>query len=318
MNKIYYLIVFLFFCRISYSQNLVPNGSFELYSSCPSGYSQIDSCNFWTAPNISSSISSDYFNSCALVNSISVPMNNLGYQQPHSGQAYSGIILGYGFQVLTLYREYIEVPLLTPLIANTCYHFEMFVSLGFCRYTTNEIGAYLSDSAIIGVTNYDPLPFVPQINNPIGNSFDTLNWTLVSGVFTASGGEKYLTIGNFKNDSNTTYTYFNVFQPLHYVYVYIDDVALCPCSSSCFSAIEEQTQKTINIFPNPFDSKFDCEVNFSGITELILYDSMLRKIFSHNFINFISITTEMLAKGIYIYEVRNKNGVIKFGKIIKA
>ena len=35
------------------------------------------------------------------------------------------------------------------------------------------------------------------------------------------------------------------------------------------------------------------------------------------FINSISINTEQLAKGIYLYEVRNKNGVIKKGKVVK-
>jgi hypothetical protein len=35
------------------------------------------------------------------------------------------------------------------------------------------------------------------------------------------------------------------------------------------------------------------------------------------FTNSISLNTESFSKGVYLYEVRNKNGVIKNGKLVK-
>ena len=97
-------------------QNLVPNGGFEQYTGCPSTLGQIYKANFWVAANGGSS---DYFNQCGTL-SANVPFSLLGFQQTQSGAGYSGIIL---HAIGVNYREYIEVPLSSPLIALTCYNF---------------------------------------------------------------------------------------------------------------------------------------------------------------------------------------------------
>jgi hypothetical protein len=51
--------------------------------------------------------------------------------------------------------------------------------------------------------------------------------------------------------------------------------------------------------------------------EIFLYDIASRKILKQKFINSISLNTEQLAKGIYLYEVRNKDGSCKKGKVVK-
>ena len=69
----------------------------------------------------------------------------------------------------------------------------------------------------------------PQVSNPSGNILsDTLNWTLVSGMFVATGNETFLTIGNFKTDSNTQRAInsatYNATNPVNASSLLIDDV----------------------------------------------------------------------------------------------
>jgi hypothetical protein len=179
-----------------------------------------------------------------------VPYTAFGFQQAHSGVAFSGIFLWspYISAQLNNVREYIETSLTSTLSANSSYHFEMYVNLGnSCKYSTNEIGVYFSDTAVTGINNFHPLPFIPQINNSTGNIFDTLNWTLVSGNYTAVGGENYLIIGNFKNDSNTTAIIVNNTGSKSYVYCFIDDVSL-----TLITGINDYSKNVIkNIYPSP-------------------------------------------------------------------
>jgi type IX secretion system substrate protein/beta-propeller repeat-containing protein len=71
------------------------------------------------------------------------------------------------------------------------------------------------------------------------------------------------------------------------------------------------------LYPNPFLNSVSIKSSDNEQSQIILYDITSRKILNQSFINSTSINTEQLAKGIYLYEVRNKNGVIKKGKIVK-
>ena len=67
------------------------------------------------------------------------------------------------------------------------------------KYSIDAFGAYFSINPVFYTDpNYNVLPLQPQVENPTGNFItDTANWVLISGSFIASGGEKYITIGNF-------------------------------------------------------------------------------------------------------------------------
>lgn len=296
-------------CTICTAQNLVPNGDFEQYSTCPTGLDNLLSSLFWFKPT---SGTSDYYNQCATYQSnASVPYNYMGYQQAHSGVAYAGLVLwnsGNG-------REYIATPLTNPLVTNVCYHFEMYVNLGnSCRFATDALGVYFSP-VNIWVNGNSYLPLVPQINNSTGMLSDTLGWTLIADNYLAAGGENYIVIGDFKNDSNTAVAIVDSTQTLNlFSYIFIDDVSL----TSCTTGINELTATDeIKIYPNPLMDKLNINVNNTELSEIILYDITSRKLLQQKFINSISLNTEQLAKGIYLYEVRNKNGVCKKGKVVK-
>jgi hypothetical protein len=311
MNKLCWLIGVFFTCMSSEAQNLVPNGDFEQYSGCPTGFQQIDSTLFWFNP--SSCGTPDYFNQCANPSGVGVPDNYYGFQQGHSGGGYSGIVLYSTIGMFSNSREYIEVPLLSPLISSQCYHFEMYVSLAnyFSSITTDDIGVYFSNIAIIGVNNCHPLPYTPQIINSTGFFTDTLNWTLVSGDYTALGGESYLIIGNFKNDFNTDTLYLNNTNA-QWIFVFIDDVSLSICTG-----INELKENSLIIFPNPFSDNLNIYLDKDVPAEITLYDIASRKIMHKKFTNSVSLNTEPLAKGLYLYEVRSKDGSCKKGKVVK-
>jgi len=71
------------------------------------------------------------------------------------------------------------------------------------------------------------------------------------------------------------------------------------------------------IFPNPFLDRLNIRVNNNTLSEIIFYDITSRKILQQKFTNSVSLSTEQLAKGIYIYEVRDRNGLRKKGKVVK-
>jgi OOP family OmpA-OmpF porin len=178
------------------AQNLIPNGSFENNTVCPNNNSQINLATPWMNPSTTGS--PDYYHQCGSYPA-SVPLNNTGYQQPMQGLGYSGMYL-YSILSGSDLREYIEAPLTTTLQAGFCYKFKMYVSLcSNYRLTTDDIGAYFSPTLISVGLNYNALPYTPQVSNTQGVFLDTLNWTLVSGSFVASGNEQYVIIGNFKN-----------------------------------------------------------------------------------------------------------------------
>ncbi|CAN5373004.1 hypothetical protein BH11BAC1_BH11BAC1_09380 [soil metagenome] len=310
MKQTLFFSLLVLTCNISVGQNLVPNGDFESYSGCPTNLTQIDSALFWTNPSTVGT--PDYFNQCA-VGVTNVPNAIWGYQQAHSGVAYCGIALWDSLPYLL--RERIQTPLTTTLVAGECYHFEMFVNLAnLVKYSTDDIAVYFSDTLISGVGNwYFPQIYFPQINNS-GTPFDSLNWTLAAGDYTAAGGENYLIIANFKFDSATSVVVVNNSSFLTFSYVYIDDVSL----THCVTGINELNNNNFAVvYPNPVSTVLTIETNTNELNEFILYDIASRELLRHSFTKSISVDMEQLAKGIYIYEVTNKKGLCKQEKIVK-
>lgn len=207
------------------AQSLVPNNGFENFIVCPIGFSEFTGkVSNWQNPNTATP---DYMNACANPNPAGVPKNGIGYQEAHGGNAYAGIYTFSG----TTYREFIQIQLISPLIASHTYYFSMYVVLHNKSQTAiDDLGAYISVTApnTTGLGMLPGLPY-PQISNPYGSVItDTLNWTLVEGTYIATGGEEYLTLGHLKNDISTTYL------SLPYgtvgAYYYIDDVNLIDIS----------------------------------------------------------------------------------------
>lgn len=178
------------------AQNLVPNPNFENFTACPNNASQIERAVPWNDANEGTS---DYYNACATIPTFDVPAQLGNYQPALTGNAYAGCY----FRFLNgNYREYIQAPLVQPLETGKCYKVGFFLNLinSFCG--SNQAGIYISDNAPF-IADDIVLPVTPQISSSSVFFSDTVNWIEVKGLYTAVGGEKFITIGNFKSDAET-------------------------------------------------------------------------------------------------------------------
>ncbi|HMW11500.1 MAG TPA: hypothetical protein PJ987_13770, partial [Bacteroidia bacterium] len=187
------------------SQNLVLNPSFEDTITCPIGTWAMQ-CRYWYS---ASGGSPDYFSEQPDIfcGTSYVPQSGGGYQYARTGIAYVGLGV-YTKHVSPNHinrREYVGGELSDTLKQGHEYCVSFYVSVAEeFKYVVDGIGLYLSVDSAVDYTINTNLSFMPQISNPAGNIiYDTLNWVQISGTYIANGGEKYLTIGNFKDDANT-------------------------------------------------------------------------------------------------------------------
>ncbi len=285
MKRLFFLSCFFCWFVNSEAQNLVPNYSFENFSTCPTSGGQIWLADFWTEPN---SGSPDYFNACASPSLVGVPDNNFGSQYAKTGNAYVGFWSfnePYGSNV----REYIQIQLTDTLIAGNAYCVSFFVSrAGLSRYAMSNFGALFTTTQVtapsVAVLNY-----TPQVENPFDSIIsDTTDWVEISGSFIAVGGEIYLTIGNFHNDANTNLQTFS--NPISITYNYIDDVTVFLCSDT-ITPPPPVTENYLYV-PNAFSPNGDGNNDFlfvrgKNIQELTfkVYDRWGQRVFETNNIN---------------------------------
>jgi hypothetical protein len=101
----------------------------------------------------------------------------------------------------------------------------------------------------------------------------------------------------------------------------LDDVRLFQVDEAtdpCLTTISNtSTPSSLNVFPNPCTDKLNIFIKGNDQNEIMLYDILSRKIMQKKFTNSATLNTEQLSRGIYIYEVRNKNGVIQKGEVVK-
>ncbi|HYG51306.1 MAG TPA: T9SS type A sorting domain-containing protein, partial [Flavobacteriales bacterium] len=277
-----------------FCQNLVPNPGFEVFTSCPDLSQDPNEINLaipWYNPTTSSP---DLYDTCSDPGLAGVPHNFNGYQHPHSGHAYAGVYVYGGSSA----REYLQVELLDTLVAGEQYSVEFYVNLtvNFSYHCAiDEIELLLSNNPITSGNVYY-LNYTAQIKSPPGVFItDTLNWTLVSGVYTALGGERYITIGNFKDDNNTDTIDVDPQSTAKQSYYYIDDVSITQITG----VDETENNFVFNIYPNPASNKVTIENN-KHIGSIFLYD-MLGNVIKETSLNDIrtEIDVSNLTGGVY-------------------
>jgi hypothetical protein len=315
MKKLYSLILLPFACSLCSAQNLVINPSFEDTVLCPDFVSQIDrAVNWHTSVN-----TPDYYHVCNNTSQtnpgmVGVPNSARGYQPARTGNAFAGVVIYWTAQAN--YREIFYAQLQSPLVAGLEYSVGMYTVLNEDNAmwaVDGGLGIYLSSTPINPST---PFAYTPQISNPPGNVLnDSLNWTLISGTYLASGGEQYITIGSFIPDNMLTIMNRGGTYP--FTSYAIEDVWVMQQDSISTGINSAATLTEVKVFPNPFHSKIEIINKKNEASEFIIYDISSRKVQQLNFIGSISINTEELEEGVYLYEIRNKDGVIKQGRVVK-
>lgn len=236
----YFTIAILFFDFLSLKaqQNLVPNPSFELIDNCPEGHFMGGDpwiVQNWHVPP-GSITTPDLFSSCFNGSTpifphedISVPFNFMGYAHPNTGENYMGFLLKYGG--LTG-GENMQTQLLSPMIGGQTYLCGFYTQKADSSYyAIDKIGMNISIGQSTQNMNQPMTYLTPQIENANGIIYDSINWINVEGVYTASGGESFITIGNFYNNIETNADSIISNTNTHWAkrgYYLLDDVYVIP------------------------------------------------------------------------------------------
>lgn len=205
-HKLFLILLCLCGVVSLYSQNLIKNPSFETFSTCPKALGNFnDDVDFWSTPTTGST---DYFHSCS--EAMGTPKNFNGTQPADFGKGYAGLY----FYAPGDYREYLQAELKEQLIKGQPYRVSFYVSLAErSDFAVKEFGILFSKDKI-------EIPIKKELSKKhlykvttnkytameVGYSnfySDTKDWIQVYTQFTAKGGERYMTLGNFKSNKRT-------------------------------------------------------------------------------------------------------------------
>jgi outer membrane protein OmpA-like peptidoglycan-associated protein len=217
---------------LSSAQNLVPNFSFEEYSSCPGNFSEAMHefrANDWRSASMGTP---DHFHSCS-EGEADVPHNWAGVSEAYEGKGYAGLYLwmNNGLE----YREYLQCKLLQPLLKDSMYtvgfHYKMS---SYSKYAIDRIGLLLTDS-LVSIRSDKVLSVKPTLSVVKDSALTETTglWEKAHMDYKATGNETHLLIGNFFDNQTTRY-YEVKFRPLsqpmlaYSAYYYIDDVRVIP------------------------------------------------------------------------------------------
>jgi len=218
---------------------MVENGSFEQLEGKIKKAGSIEVAVDWMSPT---KTSADLF-ATSSKSVFSVPNNPYGKEEAHEGENYAGITtFSYGDKVP---RTYVSTKLKAPMRKGLKYAVKFYICLSEgSKYASNNVAANFSkkqwsideNKSILGESS------VLDVENVIFNAM--FGWDQVCGVYTAKGGEKFLTIGNFSTNTNTksermkkpkTFTGQQTVSSYYYIddisVVLIEDEAECKCAS---------------------------------------------------------------------------------------
>jgi gliding motility-associated-like protein len=301
----------------STAQNLVPNGSFEEYSTCPEqnelGNGQFERCIGWYYSTPMNVGTPDYFNVCnnSLTGVVGIPNNFWGYQQAFDGNGYVGIDV-FDYQISSnefVGAEYIETKLLIPLESCRIYRFSMRVSLANkSTHGIEKLGIVLSKDASFQNNLAEWVLLEPNWENDFALS-DTANWILVEQDILSNGGEQFLKIGYFADYENnelvfndsTIINVFGTFSP----YYYVDSISLIPLGEA-----ENCLPEFANIFSPNDDHINDTysikDVNVDHFLILNRWGNTLVSLDKENPIWDGTLNGEQCSEGIYFYKTEYK------------
>ncbi|MCG2461868.1 OmpA family protein [Flavobacteriaceae bacterium F89] len=199
-------VIFLLCSIFAWGQNLVRNPSFEDYNACPDNLGSFNSdLIYWSTPSLGST---DYFNACS--SSMGIPDNFNGSQASKFGHGYAGMYL----YAPGDYREYMQAELTQNLIKGARYTLSFYL----CRaeksdFSITDLGVVFSEEKIdlsikkelskmqLSRIKENRFHWVNIANTKFYSNSD--EWVLVTTEFTATGIERFMTLGNFKSNRAT-------------------------------------------------------------------------------------------------------------------
>jgi len=294
-------------CNVANAQELVPNGSFSYPESCQPG--SITN-GFMVEPWVQWSSSPDFYHPCKQEDYF-VPNSFGGGGNPFEGEGYVGLV---NYVSSFLAREFITVELLETMSDGISYHVEFYVSMmDSAWYATKNIGAHFSEGLPpLNISNL--LELEPQVKYE-GTDFLTekIGWTKVEGSFTAEGGERYLTIGNFDIDEETDTLFVpgGGMPPPHsavfwsQAHYYIDGVSVILDSIYLSIGDHEDVADSFNLYPNPNSGLFTVDIGLGDEdqAELHVWNISGQLVAQQGLSNGQSSISLDVSNGLYLYVV---------------
>ncbi len=192
------------------AQNLIQNSGFDIQFK--GNEDELYTTKYWYLNNVNAL----YFKPCE---------TNCGYIHPARFGKYStmkkprskNVFLGLFAIKNDNQRGFISSRLISALDSNQVYYFEMYVQLGFfSTYATDKLNVYFTkDSVGLWEKQKISTKIISEIGGKIGvltlqksdkSMIIEREWTLISGFYTAKGGEQFVTIGNLDLNDKTPKT----------------------------------------------------------------------------------------------------------------
>ena len=295
-----------------YAQNLVPNPSFEEYDFCSTSSLNTGWPDYWFIP--SNGNSPDYFHECSEIENYQIPKNAVGNQEAFVGDAYIGLFaFNWSWQNS---REAISCELNEPLQTGKNYVLTFKCSLAdTALYAIRTLGFLLSNNLPLEQSIVETSSTWSNENDVL---VDKVNWMSLTDTFTADGGERYLTIGNFEIDSNSDTLFVGNGGPLTWnkAYYYIDDVSLIPLDS--LTSVNGHETVNIDVYPNPAQEQLTVQTKQS-LQFVWLTDLSGRRLWTFEKRSRTRWETDLngLPKGIYLIEATTEDGQRAVRKVVK-
>ncbi len=214
------VLLILWSTGLKAQDNLVPNPSFEEFTECPKDISHKLQAGdviipHWYTP---SKGSPDYYNSCSKSFKSRTGKNWIGDLDPENGEGYVGLL------VEDEVREYIQVKLKEPLKAGHIYELEMLIGRASNTTSASEnIGLLFTHDKVLK-NGYENLFAQPsfELKDDVAGALIS-GWQDYHGSYTATGGEQYLTIGNFSVSKEVEKVKGGEY---HYCYYFFDFISV--------------------------------------------------------------------------------------------
>jgi len=235
--KLFFMRTLLIACSLLLSvvisaqeaHNLVPNPSFEEVDGKIKEGGEINLALPWRSVTYSSV---DLYSEDAKNDDFGVPENKYGKEKARTGKNYAGVSF-YGYRG-RMPRSYLTTELTNPMTKGTRYCMRFYVSLSdMSKYAVNNLAMYISNEEVNDgsekTLNYDA-QIKSFVNKPFEQQF---LWTPICRIYTAGGGEKFISIGNFNSDEETAQETLRLSREFsgrqeYNAYYFIDDVSVIP------------------------------------------------------------------------------------------
>ncbi|MCZ4409040.1 T9SS type A sorting domain-containing protein [Cryomorphaceae bacterium 1068] len=288
-----------------FSQNLVPNGSFEEGTNCPSFIGNFDEeCLDWYSSiqytDGSINPTPEWYFNCGDAENLMPPNVAFGFQEPLDGEGYAGVIILLDqFGVEESYREPIGVQLIEPLVTGNNYLVEFSIVRLYSQATTLAANNFGFKFTNVPVFSHDSL----LIDNTATFKIDTIvsdttNWLTISTEIVADSNYSFVHFGNFFDNANTEFianTDIGI-----YAYLALDAVSITEVLST-----NDARGASLSVYPNPASQYVSLESAANEIRTVKILSLLGEVVFEQSYVGQkeLSIDVSGFAKGLYLVKV---------------